>query len=197
MKCPALAFALAFALAPLLAALAFSAAAQSAAPDAAAAPVLKGKQVTESALIDALSVDQPGDVTGRTRGFRPATKGPAGKPAPAGPGKASLLITFLTDSSELSANAMQQLDTVAKALQSDQLAGLSFKVEGHADPRGGEEHNLKLSQARAESVVAYLVQKHGVLPERLSAEGKGSTELMLPNRPEAPENRRVTIVTRR
>jgi outer membrane protein OmpA-like peptidoglycan-associated protein len=86
---------------------------------------------------------------------------------------------------------------VAKALQSDQLAGLSFKVEGHADPRGGAEHNLKLSQARAESVVAYLVQKHGVLPERLSAEGKGSSELMLPNKPEAPENRRVTIVTKR
>jgi outer membrane protein OmpA-like peptidoglycan-associated protein len=116
---------------------------------------------------------------------------------PAAPGRASLLITFATDSSQLTAGAMQQLDTVAKALQSDQLAGLSFRVEGHADPRGGAEHNLRLSQARAEAVVAYLVQRHGVQPARLSAEGKGSSELMVPDWPAAPENRRVTLVTQR
>lgn len=182
----------ALALALLLAAPWLDAAAQT--PE----PVLKGSQVTESALIDALSVEQPAGAAsnGRTRGFRPATPG-AAKPAKAGPGKASLLITFATDSSQLTGGAMQQLDTVAKALQSDQLAGLSFKVEGHADPRGSADHNLKLSQARAESVVTYLVQKHGVLAERLSAQGKGSTELMVPGRPDAPENRRVTIVTQR
>ena len=184
---PALALALLFA-APWQAALAQS-------PE----PVLKGSQVTESALIDALSVDSPADAAsgGRSRGFRPATPGATAKPAKAGPGKASLLITFATDSSQLTANAMQQLDTVAKALQSDQLAGLSFRVEGHADPRGGADHNLKLSQARAESVVAYLVQKHGVLQERLTAQGKGASELMVPGRPDAPENRRVTIVTQK
>jgi flagellar motor protein MotB len=36
-----------------------------------------------------------------------------------------------------------------------------------------------------------------VLQERLSAQGKGATELMVPGRPDAPENRRVTIVTQR
>jgi outer membrane protein OmpA-like peptidoglycan-associated protein len=188
--------ALALVVSLLLAAPWLQAAAQAPAPSPE--PVLKGSQVTESALIDALSVEPPAtDASGRTRGFRPANTAAGAKPPKAGPGKASLLITFATDSSELTGNAMQQLDTVAKALQSDQLAGLSFRVEGHADPRGGAEHNLKLSQARAESVVAYLVQKHGVLPERLKAQGKGSSELMLPNRPDAPENRRVTIVTQR
>lgn len=181
----------------LAAALSFTAQAQE--------PVLKGSQVTESALIDALSVDTPAaEGTGRTRGFRPAHSAtgsgaaPASaKPAKAGPGKASLLITFATDSSELTPSARQSLDTVAKALQSDQLAGLTFRVEGHADPRGGADRNLKLSQARAESVVSYLVSQHGVLPERLVAQGKGSSELMDRSRPDAPENRRVTLVTQR
>jgi outer membrane protein OmpA-like peptidoglycan-associated protein len=175
-----------------------SAFAQAEAP--ASAPVLKGSQVTESALIDALSVGNPeAGGLGRTRGFRPAN-GPAaasGHVPKAGPGKASLLITFGTDSAQLTASASQALDVVAKALESDQLAGLSFTVEGHADPRGSEAHNLELSKARAESVIDYLVAHHGVLRERLEAVGKGSSELMDKAHPDAPENRRVTIVTRR
>ncbi len=166
------------------------------------APVLKGSQVTESALIDALAVDTPASAAGATRGFRPAntpgaTSGGAQRPAKAAPGKASLLITFMTDSSQLSTEASRSLDVVAKALQSDQLAGLSFTVEGHADPRGSEERNLALSKSRAKAVIDYLIAKHGVLAERLNAVGKGSSEPMDRAHPEAPENRRVTIVTRR
>ncbi|MGE5114924.1 MAG: OmpA family protein [Betaproteobacteria bacterium] len=162
-------------------------------------PVLKGKQVTESALIDALSVDAPaGAVQGGTRGLVLSSKhaGPS-KATKAGPGKASLLITFTEGSAQLTPESMSILDTLAKALASDQLAGNTFRVEGHADPRGTEEGNVRLSQERAESVVDYLVNKHGLLPERLSAVGKGSTELANPDRPDAPENRRVTIVTKR
>jgi outer membrane protein OmpA-like peptidoglycan-associated protein len=87
------------------------------------------------------------------------------------------------------------LQTVAKALQSDRLAGFAFRIEGHADPRGTPEFNLKLSEDRARSVVAYLTAKAGVLPERLQPVGKGSTELLNLQQPDAAENRRVTIVT--
>lgn len=161
-------------------------------------PVLAGKQVTESALIDALSVDAPAAAQGATRGLVLSSKhaGPS-KAAKAGPGKASLLITFTEGSAQLTPESMAILDTLAKALASDQLAGNTFRVEGHADPRGTEQLNLRLSQERAESVVDYLVNKHGLLPERLSAVGKGSTDLADPSRPDAPENRRVTIVTKR
>ena len=48
---------------------------------------------------------------------------------------------------------------------------------------------------RAEAVVKYLVSKHGVLPERLQPQGKGSAEPLNKARVDAPENRRVTIVT--
>ena len=151
-------------------------------------PVLQGAQVTEDALIDALSIDGPTPaVEGARRGFRPAV----------GPGRASLLITFQTDSAVLLSESRHAVDVVARALQSDKLAGYSFRVEGHADPRGSTEHNLRLSQQRAEAVVEYLVSQHGILPERLTAQGKGSAELMDKARPAAPENRRVTIVTQR
>jgi outer membrane protein OmpA-like peptidoglycan-associated protein len=164
-------------------------------PALAAEPLLKNQEVTESALIDALSVERPAAPDGTLRGFKPAAPG-AGAPAkPAGPGRASLLITFQTSSSSLTPESMSALDAVARALQSDALAGLAFRVEGHADARGDTASNMRLSQERAEAVVQYLVDKHGVLPERLLPEGKGSNEPMNTQRVDAPENRRVTIVT--
>ena len=161
--------------------------------------VLKSGDVTESALIDALAIDGPaGPDGGKTRGFRAATRpGGDNKPAAAkpGPGKASLLITFVPNSAELSSETMATLDVLARALQSDTLAGFTFKVEGHADPRGDAARNLLLSQQRAESVANYLVTKHTILTERLQPLGKGSSELMNKSKVDAPENRRVTIVT--
>ena len=167
----------------------------------APAPVLKNNQVTEDALVDALAIDVPETAaSGATRGFRPAVRqGTAGaslQPAkPAAPGKASLLITFATGSSVLTPETMKVLETVARALQSDKLAGFAFRIEGHADPRGGADYNLKLSGERAQSVAAYLTSKLGVLPERIQPVGKGSSELLNPSQPDAQENRRVTIVT--
>jgi len=157
--------------------------------------VLKGPQVTESALIDALIIDGPQAASGATRGFRPSMR--AGSDAKAKPaaGKASLLITFATESSELTGESQAVLDALARALQSDALAGFSFRVEGHSDARGDAAHNLNLSQQRAESVAAYLVKAHGILSERLKAVGMGSSEPLNTARIDAPENRRVTIVT--
>lgn len=157
-------------------------------------PVLKANQVTENALVDALAIPGP-EASGATRGFRPAA--PGQKPKPYGPGKANLLVTFVTGSADLTTESQGVLDTLAKAMQSDTLAGLSFRVEGHADARGDEERNKALSMARAASVAKYLADKHGILPERLKAEGKGSAEPMNKAKVDAPENRRVTIVSSR
>ena len=159
-------------------------------------PVLKGTQVTESNLIDALSIAPPEAASGATRGFRAKAGTAPAEAAKAGPGKASLLITFNTNSTELTSDAKGLLDTLGRALQSDNLAGFGFRVEGHAYPRGDADANQRLSQGRAQSVVEYLVSK-GILSERLSAVGKGSSEPMNKARADAPENRRVTIVTTR
>ena len=159
--------------------------------------VLKGAEVTESALIDALAVDAPEGPASdaKTRGFRAVKPGEVAKPANPNAGKASLLVTFPTNSPDLTDDSKALLDTLGRALQSDKLAGFSFRVEGHADPRGDVDRNLQLSQLRAEAVTGYLISNQGLLPERLTAIGKGSSELMNKGRLDAPENRRVTVVT--
>jgi outer membrane protein OmpA-like peptidoglycan-associated protein len=160
--------------------------------------VLRGAEITESALVDALNIGGPeAGPDSKTRGFRPSLRPTESVAAKPGAGKAPLMITFRTDSAELTPESIAALATVAAALQSDRLAGFSFKVEGHADPRGGVDYNQRLSQLRAEAVVSQLVAQHGILPERLVAVGRGSSELFDERRPEAPENRRVTIVTQR
>jgi outer membrane protein OmpA-like peptidoglycan-associated protein len=159
--------------------------------------VLKGAQVTESALIDALAIEGPEAASGPSRGFRAPTRtaGADKKAAKPGAGKANLLVTFATNSSELTNESQGVLDALARALQSDALAGFSFRVEGHSDARGDDTHNQELSQERAAAVTAYLVKAHGILPERLTAVGKGSSEPLNTARVDAPENRRVTVVT--
>jgi OOP family OmpA-OmpF porin len=170
-------------------------------PAHAAEPVLKNAEVTESALINALALEELAGPGGTTRGFKPAAVGKAGSASgqtkPASHGRASLLIVFETGKSTLTPESQAALATVAKALQSDTLAGLAFRVEGHADLRGTADANQRLSQARAEAVVEFLQTQHGILPERLMAVGKGSAEPMNTARADAPENRRVTLVSLR
>lgn len=157
---------------------------------AAAQPtgVLEGSEITESALIEALS--PKGGI--RTRSFKVLRDqaDPAEKVA-----HASLLITFHTNSADLTEEARKSLDVVGRALKMNKLADYGFVIEGHADPRGGPDFNQWLSQARARTVRDYLVQ-NGIEEERLTAIGKGAQELLNKENLVAPENRRVTIVTK-
>ena len=69
---------------------------------------------------------------------------------------------------------------------------IAFEIGGHTDQLGTDESNLKLSQWRAQAVVAYLVSK-GVNRLQLKAIGYGETQLL--DTAESPEayskNRRV------
>ena len=160
----------------LLCAMSFAIAQQTASPAAAAmeadAQVLRSGDVTLESIVENLKPS-------RTRAMRQP-----------------LLITFETGSSKLTPQSRATLDKVGRALKTDSLAELDFIVEGHADPRGGDKLNQPLSVARADSVCGYLVQEHQIDPQRLSSEGKGSSELLNTVDVTAPENRRVTIVTR-
>ena len=151
--------------------------------------VLEGKDVTESALVNALTPDPQM----RTRSIKITRDG-----APAAPAKspsASLLITFETNSAQLTPKSKEALEVVGRALKSDKLAEFRFSIEGHADPRGNEASNLRLSQLRAESVAGYLAERQQIDRNRLKPVGKGQTELLNVANPAAPENRRVTIRT--
>lgn len=163
---------------------------------AQAGKLFSSKDLSEGALVRALKPTE----TVKTRSLR-VRPSEAGAPADAAAQlaeaerpSASLLITFETNSAELTPRAMASLDIVGRALRSAELAEFRFQLEGHADPRGSDELNDRLSQARAESVLRYLTQRHGIDPQRLTATGKGARELANLRDPTAPENRRVTIV---
>ncbi len=148
--------------------------------------VIPEGQADVGSLVDALA---PKPAV-RTRGIGLARD----KAHAAAPAKVSMLITFEPNSSALTSSSRQSLEVLGQALASEKLSPFRFAVEGHADPRGVAANNLKLSHLRAESVRAYLVNTMRIDGGRLEAIGKGDRELMNKVVPEAPENRRVTIV---
>lgn len=114
-------------------------------------------------------------------------KAPATRPA------LSLLIQFDFNSARVRPESQQALGNLSQALQSDELAGSKFAVEGHTDARGSADYNQKLSQLRA-LAVRDILTTNGVAHDRLQAAGRGATELANGAEPFAAENRRVRIV---
>ena len=142
------------------------------------------RSATSEELIQKL---EPSSPAMRTRGMRNLSPEAREKP------NVDLLIQFEFDSAKLLPESRPLLDNLAKAINSDKLRGFTFVVEGHTDIIGSAEYNQKLSDQRALSVLAYLASK-GVSKERLKSLGKGSTELLIPDKPDAAENRRVRII---
>jgi outer membrane protein OmpA-like peptidoglycan-associated protein len=85
-------------------------------------------------------------------------------------------VFFEVDRAELRVDSLGTLDALAEVLLArNDLARI--RIEGHTDATGTEEHNLELSQARAEAVMAYLVSQ-GVGADRLEAKGMGESRLL-------------------
>jgi OmpA-OmpF porin, OOP family len=55
-----------------------------------------------------------------------------------------------------------------------------IEIGAHTDNKGTDNYNLKLSEARAQSVVAYL-NKKGIERSRLQAKGYGATQPIASN----------------
>lgn len=79
------------------------------------------------------------------------------------------------DKASLRTESQLVLDTVFIFFKEN--PDLTIEIGSHTDSRGSDTYNLKLSQARAQSVVDYLVQK-GIPAERLQAKGYGETKLV-------------------
>jgi outer membrane protein OmpA-like peptidoglycan-associated protein len=108
-------------------------------------------------------------------------------------GRVSLYITFRTNSADLDLGAATVLQQVRDAMQED--PALRLRLVGHTDNQGGPSVNVPLSQRRAQSVLAWLVQ-NGIEPGRVVAEGRGQNEPIADNASEAGRslNRRVEAV---
>ena len=105
----------------------------------------------------------------------------------------SLNVQFKFDSATILPESRKVLLTLAQALKSPELVASRFSVEGHTDAKGAADYNLRLSEQRAQAVKAFLAQQ-GIETSRLSASGKGASQLADTAHPHAAENRRVRIV---
>jgi outer membrane protein OmpA-like peptidoglycan-associated protein len=105
-------------------------------------------------------------------------------------------ITFASGSAELTPQAVKVLDTLGKALASNELSKSKFRIEGHTDTVGAPEANKDLSTRRATAVVTYLSQHYGIASGHLEAVGMGEEALLVPTGPGVSEqrNRRVHVV---
>ena len=99
---------------------------------------------------------------------------------------------FQQGKADLSESAKFVLHDLAKVLQKN--PELRLRLEGHTSAEGDAVFNQKLSEARAQAAVAFLVEHEGIDASRLEAVGKGSSELKNQENPMAPENRRTEFI---
>lgn len=101
---------------------------------------------------------------------------------------------FDTGKTDLKPESQAAIGEIAKLLQGD--PALKVYVVGNTDNVGTYESNLKLSQGRAEAVVAALTGTHGIAAARLRACGIGPLAPVASNDAEdgRARNRRVELV---
>jgi len=103
-------------------------------------------------------------------------------------------VHFETNKADLLPESIGRLDEAGAALE--KFSALEIEVQGHTDSRGSSAYNLKLSQARAETVRAYLLKHFSLPAENYTAKGYGESRLVVS--PEKSDedyamNRRVVL----
>lgn len=104
----------------------------------------------------------------------------------------AITIEFDFDSDQLRYDQLPKVQTLANALKDPSLYGAKFAIIGHTDAKGSDYYNCDLSNRRARTVTGVLQASLVQLP--LYALGMGEAALTNPYNPNAPENRRVTIL---
>lgn len=105
-------------------------------------------------------------------------------------------VTFAFDDASIREQDKPMLDRFARVAQK-YYPGSTITVEGFADPAGGMQYNLALSQRRANAVKDALAQL-GLAGDQVKAYGYGKSRLVVPgaakDQPGAERNRRVVFV---
>ncbi len=110
-------------------------------------------------------------------------------------------VNFRTDSADIDASEVPKLDAafgkVQEVLSKDKARdhkNLTLYVAGHTDTVGNASYNLKLSQARAQSLARWFRQKGVRIP--IAFEGFGETALRVstPDQTDEPRNRRADYI---
>ncbi|RMQ45508.1 OmpA protein [Pseudomonas cichorii] len=101
-------------------------------------------------------------------------------------------ITFATDSSSIASSFYSPLNNLANSLK--QFNQNNIEIVGYTDSTGSRQHNMDLSQQRAQSVSTYLTSQ-GVDAARLSVRGAGPDQPIASNADVngRAQNRRVEV----
>lgn len=92
----------------------------------------------------------------------------------------NLDITFDTNKADIKPEFKDELQKVANFLK--KYSKSTAVIEGHTDNVGPAKMNMKLSQRRADSVRAYIINTFGIAAERISAKGYGLTKPIASNK---------------
>ena len=108
-------------------------------------------------------------------------------------GRVAIEVNFAVDKADILPESQPQMDQVRALLADD--PGLRLSIDGHTDATGDAAHNQRLSEARAQAVVAALTGQ-GVDASRLEAKGYGQTQPVADNDTDEgrAKNRRVELV---
>jgi len=100
-------------------------------------------------------------------------------------------VTFERDSAKLKETALPVLDAIADRVVKENR---QIEIAGHTSSTGSAEHNLSLSQERADAVRDYLISR-GVMSNKVVAKGYGMNQPIATNDTQAGRNanKRVEI----
>lgn len=104
---------------------------------------------------------------------------------------AEIKILFDTGKSNIKPKYDAELKSVSEFLK--EFPKAKGEISGHTDNVGGKAYNQKLSQARADSVSKYIVQKFGISADRIVGKGYGFSKPVASNKTKEgkSKNRRI------
>jgi outer membrane protein OmpA-like peptidoglycan-associated protein len=88
-------------------------------------------------------------------------------------------IYFKLGSADLEPESFDTLNSMRRVFLDN--PGIVIQIEGHTDSQGSDEYNLKLSQARAETVSNYIINVLGISGSQVSGIGYGESRPIAPN----------------
>ena len=104
-------------------------------------------------------------------------------------------IQFDEDAAVIRPDSYRLLGRIADTLYHPSLLGYKFLIVGHTPSTGRRDHNLTLSQRRADVIRDVLVNMFKLSPKRLQSIGLGEEQLLDRARPTAPINAQVHLMT--
>jgi OmpA-OmpF porin, OOP family len=101
-------------------------------------------------------------------------------------------VLFDTGKASLKSSSFKTLDELVELLKMKKT--LVIEIDGHTDNKGPHDINMKLSEARANTVRRYLIKK-GIPSARVSSKGYGDTKPVASNKTEEgrQQNRRTEV----